>query len=103
MSKKYVIEIEDEPFVRQSALHGEESLYRVHGFKSLVFDKEGLNILRSNNPEIVHCYECRLRQTYDCPMYHEDYVSWEEDGYIESDEIIEDNTINIGFCDRGER
>ena len=96
MSKKYVIEIEDEPFVRQSALHGEEGLYRVRGFKSLVFDEEGLNILRFNNPEIVHCYGCRLRRTSDCPMLQDEY---DEYGQI----ITEDRTIDFGFCDRGER
>lgn len=42
---KYVIEIEDEPFVRKSALHGEEAVYRAKGFKSLVFDKNGLDKL----------------------------------------------------------
>ena len=42
---KYIIEIEDEPFVRQSALFGEEGLYRAKGFKSLVFDQFGLDKL----------------------------------------------------------
>ena len=46
MSKKYIIEIEDEPFVRRSALHGEEALYRAVGFRSLVFDQNGLNNLK---------------------------------------------------------
>ena len=42
---RYVIEIEDEPFVRKSALYGEEALYRANGFKSLVFDETGLKKL----------------------------------------------------------
>ena len=42
---KYIIEIEDEPFVRKSALHGEEALYRANGFQSLVFDEYGLKKL----------------------------------------------------------
>ena len=45
MSKKYIIEIEDEPLVRKSALHGEDAVYRVVGFKSLVFDQNGLDKL----------------------------------------------------------
>lgn len=45
MSKKYIIEIEEEPFIRKSALHGEEALYRAVGFNSLVFDKHGLEKL----------------------------------------------------------
>ena len=44
---KYIIEIEDEPFVRKSCLYGEEGLYRASGFKSLVFDKTGLDKLES--------------------------------------------------------
>ena len=42
---KYIIEIEDEPFVRLSALFGEEGLYRAKGFNSLVFDQFGLDKL----------------------------------------------------------
>ena len=43
---KYIIEIEDEPFVRESCLHGEEAFYRAKGFKSLVFDDYGLSKLK---------------------------------------------------------
>lgn len=45
MAKKYIIEIEDEPLVRKSALHGETAVYRAKGFNSLVFDQDGLNKL----------------------------------------------------------
>jgi hypothetical protein len=45
MSKKYIIEIEEEPLVRKSALHGEDAVYRASGFKSLVFDQNGLDKL----------------------------------------------------------
>ena len=45
MSKKYIIEIEDEPLVRKSALHGETAVYKAKGFNSLVFDAEGLKRL----------------------------------------------------------
>lgn len=48
---KYIIEIEDEPLVRKSALHGEDAVYRAKGFKSLVFDKAGLEKLTPYNPE----------------------------------------------------
>lgn len=44
MGKKYVIELEEEPFV--SSEPGEyKKLYRVKGFNSLVFDEEGLKRL----------------------------------------------------------
>ena len=48
---KYIIEIEDEPLVRKSALHGEDAVYRAKGFKSLVFDEVGLKKLTPYNPE----------------------------------------------------
>ena len=38
---KYIIEIEDEPFVM-----GKETVYRAKGFKTLVFDKTGLDKLK---------------------------------------------------------
>ena len=44
MGKKYVIELEDVPFVNDLTLLNER-LYRVKGFKSLVFDENGLEKL----------------------------------------------------------
>jgi len=35
-------------------------------------------------------------------MYFEEYVSYDDDGYLESDIIEHDNTVDDGFCDRGE-
>ena len=43
MGKKYIIEIEDEPFGRDDDM--EHYLFRAKGFESLVFDMEGLNKL----------------------------------------------------------
>lgn len=45
MGKKYIIEIEEEPLVRKSALHGETAVWRANGFNSLVFDNNGLDKL----------------------------------------------------------
>lgn len=45
---KYIIEIENEPFGRNDdpvIPHGMDELYRAKGFKSLVFDKNGLDKL----------------------------------------------------------
>ena len=45
---KYIIEIEDEPFGRNDdplIPHGMDELYRAKGFRSLVFDENGLNKL----------------------------------------------------------
>lgn len=44
MGKKYVIELEDVPFVNDLTFLNER-LYRVKGFKSLVFDENGLEKL----------------------------------------------------------
>ena len=43
---KYIIEIEDEPLVRKSALHGETAVYKAKGFNTLVFDRNGLSKLK---------------------------------------------------------
>lgn len=47
MGKKYVIELEDKAFSQSEApLTEDEMLYRVKGFRSLVFDKNGLDKLK---------------------------------------------------------
>ena len=53
---KYIIEIEDEPFVRLSALFGEEGLYRAKGFNSLVFDQFGLDKLTPLDKALDEAY-----------------------------------------------
>jgi hypothetical protein len=50
MGKKYVIELEDVSFVNDLPFP-DERLYRVKGFKSLVFDKTGLEKLTPLNTE----------------------------------------------------
>lgn len=42
---KFVLELEDEPLVRKSALHGETAVYKAKGFNSLVFDQNGIDKL----------------------------------------------------------
>lgn len=42
MGKKFIIELEDEPLVRNSALHGETAVFRAKGSKTLVFDDYGI-------------------------------------------------------------
>jgi len=59
---KYIIEIEDEPLVRKSALHGEDAVYRAKGFKSLVFDKTGLEKLKQYDPFIDRQSEIKYEQ-----------------------------------------
>ena len=71
MTKKYIIEIEEEPFIRKSVLHGEETLYRAKGFKSLVFDQVGLDKLT--------------------PIDENDEVK--EDDFLIGDEVIIDEAL----------
>lgn len=43
--RKYIIEIEDDPFIRYECFPGEEKLYIAKGFKSLVFNQNDLDKL----------------------------------------------------------
>lgn len=67
---KYIIEIEEEPMVRKSALHGEEAVYRAKGFNSLVFDKAGLEKLTPYEPK-----EEKPTFKVGDEVYNEDYKS----------------------------
>ena len=51
----------------------------------------------------VRCADCKHRGEDGCPMYHEEYIEWDDDGYRESDVVYHDHTTDDGFCDRGER
>lgn len=53
---------------------------------------------------VVRCKDCKHRGESECPMYHEEYVSWiNSDGMPEWDVSVSDSTRDNGFCDRGER
>lgn len=45
MGKKYVIEFEEEPFIKDPIISAPEELWRVKGFNSLVFDENGIKKL----------------------------------------------------------
>lgn len=51
--------------------------------------------------EIVRCQYCVLRATDECPMYHVEWVSYEDDGYIDMDDVVYDWTEDDGFCHLG--
>ena len=53
--------------------------------------------------EVVRCKECKRRKTDKCPMYYEEDIEWDDDGYIEMDTIFHDNTTDDSFCSYGER
>ena len=53
--------------------------------------------------EVVRCRDCQYRGDYGCPMYYEEDIEWDDDGYTEVDTIIHDRTTDDGFCSYGER
>ena len=52
---------------------------------------------------IVQCKDCEHRWSGNCPMRHEEYVDYDDDGYIETEVIVHDHTHDNGFCDRGKK
>ena len=63
---------------------------------------DALENLPSAEPEIIHCKDCRNRGEDECPMRHVERIEWEEDGYMESDDIVHDYTEPHGYCYKGE-
>ena len=53
--------------------------------------------------DLVLCKDCKHRGEYECPMYYETEIEWDDDGYTEVEYVPHDRTIDDGFCDRGER
>ena len=51
----------------------------------------------------MRCKDCKNRGDDDCPMRFIEWVEYDDDGYIEHDDIIHDYTKDDGFCDRAER
>lgn len=59
--------------------------------------------LPSAQPEIIRCGDCKHRYTDECPMRHVERVAYDDDGYIEYDDVVEDYTCDDGFCHKSER
>ena len=60
---------------------------------------EGLEQLPSAESEIIHCKNCKHRDSDYCPMYYEEWIEIDEgDGYFDTDTIIHDWTTDEGFC-----
>ena len=67
MGNRYIIELEEIPFVRTKFRIGAdkletEMLYRVKGFNSLVFDKKGIEKLTPYVDKANYWYEKRLKE-----------------------------------------
>ena len=61
--------------------------------------QEILENLPSAEPKIIHCKNCKHRESNDCPMYYEEWIEIDEgDGYFDTDNIIHDWTTDEGFC-----
>lgn len=53
--------------------------------------------------EVVRCGECKYRHDDECPMRYVEWVTYDDDGYIEWDDVVHDYTMDDGFCNCGER
>lgn len=55
------------------------------------------------NEELVQCKDCIHRQTYKCPMYHEEWYTIDEgDGYFDDNLVVCDYTVGDGYCHLGD-
>lgn len=95
---------------RQQALDAIRNIRAITGTfddEILLIDKAeaqtALMMLPPTEPEIIHCKDCKNRGEDECPMRHIERIEWEEDGYIEVDDVIHDYTEPYGYCDKGER
>lgn len=89
MANKEMVYLSD---VRRTLLRFEpEAVYILNGIRKV------------DAVEVVRCRDCKHRGEDGCPMYHEEYIEWDDDGYLELDIVEHDRTTDDGFCDRGER
>lgn len=52
---------------------------------------------------VVRCKHCKHRGLDECPMCHEEWYDYYDDGeYLESDFRVYDYTEDEGFCHKGE-
>lgn len=66
MGKKYIIELEETPFIQHFKNGAWETIYRVKGFNSLVFDWNGLQMLTPyTEPDLEQVRKEAYRQGYD--------------------------------------
>ena len=100
---KYIIEIEEEPFWRQSALYGEKSMYRAKGFNSLVFDQFGLDKLTPLDKALEEAYQNGYDEAqliYQNPNAESDYQRGLDDAWEAAKKLFSEmsNTeINLLF------
>ena len=59
--------------------------------------------VEAGHTEVIQCQNCKHRGEDECPMRHVEYVTFEDDGLLDTDMYVEDNTQDEGFCNLGER
>lgn len=57
-----------------------------------------IGLCREEQPERIYCKDCKHRGTGDCPMHFVEWIEWDDDGYMECDDVVTDNTTDDGFC-----
>lgn len=100
-----------DPIERQAAIealrtcYDTEAITYTNGNEYISYDQalDLINELPFAQPELVRCKDCKNRGDDDCPMRFIEWVEYDDDGYIEHDDIIHDYTKDDGFCDRAER
>lgn len=65
-------------------------------FLRMIYDEPTADVV-----EVVRCKDCKHRETVCCPMYSEEYQTYDDDGYSEVDLITTDWTEDDGFCHCG--
>ena len=69
----------------------------------LEYAVDAVKKLPSAQPEIIRCRDCKHRYTDECPMRHVERVAYDDDGYIEYDDVVEDYTCDDGFCHKSRK
>ena len=64
---------------------------------------ETFDSIPSAQPDIIRCKDCKHRGEDECPMHHVEWVEYDDDGYIDSDDVIYDYTEDDGYCFKAER
>ncbi len=59
--------------------------------------------VKKDRKPLVRCRDCKHRYGDECPMRYVEWVTYDDDGYIEWDDIVHDHTMDDGFCNCGER
>ena len=90
MGKKYIIEFEDKPFTNtELSFEDDETLWRVKGFRSLVFDQTGLDRLESFKEAVKEV----KKECYDAG-YARGLIQGKTDARAELGIIVENAEVN---------